>query len=68
MYVLQEYCSILYRVPYMKIILRGEKVNTRLVERDLLKRRTYNYKPRKLPGDAVDEPNVRFSQVLCLLR
>jgi hypothetical protein len=46
--VVQEYCSILFLKPKMKIYLRGHKVKTRLVEHDLSQTEKDVYRPRWL--------------------
>lgn len=42
---LREYCSILFLRPRMKIVLRGEKVKTKLVSKSLSKTEKDVYKP-----------------------
>jgi len=44
----QEYCSILYLKPRMKIVLRNTKVRTKLVEKSLKKTQIDWYRPRFL--------------------
>ncbi|XP_064598348.1 MORC family CW-type zinc finger protein 3-like isoform X2 [Liolophura sinensis] len=46
---LREYCSILYLKPRMKIMLRGEKVKTKLVSKSLSRTEKDVYKPHFLP-------------------
>ncbi|XP_052243720.1 MORC family CW-type zinc finger protein 3-like isoform X12 [Dreissena polymorpha] len=42
---LREYCSILYLKPKMKIVLRGEKVRTKLISKSLSQTERDVYKP-----------------------
>ncbi|CAI9739999.1 family CW-type zinc finger 3-like [Octopus vulgaris] len=46
---LREYCSILYLKPRMKIILRGKKVQTKLISKSLSRTETDIYRPTWLP-------------------
>ena len=41
----QEYCSILFLKPRMKIILRGKKVKTKLISQSLSRTEKDVYKP-----------------------
>lgn len=45
---LKEYCSILFLKPRMKIIIRGEKVRTKLISKSLQKMEVALYRPRFL--------------------
>ncbi len=51
---MQEYCSILFLKPKMKIVLRGEKVQTRLVEHNLSQTEKDVYRPRWLVSHTVN--------------
>ena len=42
---IQEYCSILYLKPRMKIFLRQKKVETKLISKSLSRTETDVYKP-----------------------
>ncbi|XP_052243709.1 MORC family CW-type zinc finger protein 3-like isoform X8 [Dreissena polymorpha] len=42
---LREYCSILYLKPRMRIVIQGRKVQTKLIDKSLLKRETDVYNP-----------------------
>ncbi|KAL6100931.1 morc3 [Pungitius sinensis] len=42
---LRAYCSILYQKPRMQIIIRGQKVNTKLIAKSLAFRKTDQYRP-----------------------
>ena len=44
-YVFQEYCSILYLKPRMKIVIRGQKVKTKLISKSLSQTEVDVYKP-----------------------
>ena len=48
MFSFQEYCSILFLKPRMKIILRDKKVKTKLISKSLSKTEKDCYKPRYL--------------------
>jgi uncharacterized membrane protein YciS (DUF1049 family) len=41
----QDYCSILYLKPRMKIVLRGRKVKTKLIQKCLSQTETDTYRP-----------------------